>query len=283
MDRPCRARYPSDFPRTRPELLTEISRVRFFVLMLALALSVLPVASQAPLKKPEDTRSSPDTYQGANTVLSLQTEMNGMRHEGHDWGKSSISLRSKTGKVLLSKEIADNYTCLGYSTARHAYILQTLGERISYRVVVAFSYVPEVKADLFYFNSFTGVGKYVASPEGIVPGPQLRYIAFVGQHKGAVDDSRRLYALDTKRDKVILVGKAPDPPPFGVDEVKRLKELGRSVDPMDWDWMMMQSYSKLEPTICRFISTNVLQVSYGKDSWRRRSKKRQVRRYTLPL
>lgn len=264
-----------------PGAATQMSIKRFLSLILALALTVLPVAGQS-VKKPGDTRPSPHTYQGANTVLSLQTEMNGMRHEGHDYGKSTISLKSKTGKVLLSKEIADNYTCLGYSTARRAYILQTLGERISYRVVVAFSYVPEVKADVFYFNSFTGVEKYVASPEGIVPGPQLRYIAFVGQDKGAVDDSWRLYVLDTKRDKVILLGKAPDPPPFGADEVKLFKDQGRNVDPMDWNWMMMQSCSELEPTVCRFISANVLQVSYGRDSWRRRSKKRQVRIYTLP-
>ncbi|CAN5658772.1 hypothetical protein BH10CYA1_BH10CYA1_56140 [soil metagenome] len=239
-----------------------------------------PVVRRVKLPLTVVQQIPPNRYHGDSTTLSIATDMTGMRHDGNDYGKTIVSLRSKGGKVFFSQEINDNFECLGYGRTRRAYILQTEGERISYRVVVAFSYLSELQPKICNFDSF--VGEYIAAIEAVVPSPDLRYVVFVGQKKSS-PDKWRLYALDTKYDRIQLIGKAPDPPPFLSDEIESVKSMcseGNAM-PSHWNWMMMHSSAHLEPAVCRFVSNNVLQVSYGRDSWARRSKKRLIRRYTL--
>lgn len=216
--------------------------------------------------------SEPLRYPGESTTLVIDTDTSGMRHDGPDNGHTSISLLSKNGTVLFQRKFDDNYKCLGYSSARHAFILQTEGEVGVSLKVDGFAYLPEAKPTIVNSKNFTD--HYLAALEAIVPSPDLRYIVFVGQPTES--EIWHLYVLDTKSDMIKLLGKAPDPPPLA----KGSPGEPQNNNPCDfWQWGF--ELPTLESNICQFISPNVLKVSYGKDSCIHRSKNRLIRKWTL--
>jgi hypothetical protein len=199
-----------------------------------------------------------------------------LRHDCDDYGHTTITLLSKDGSLLFKKELDDNISCLGYSHERHAFILGSTGECHSYPATVSVRYVPEDKPGLVSSKSFNG--KYIAVES--IPSPDLRFIVFVG-HRWE-PPIWRLYVLDTSLDTVRLLGKAPEPAPFSKEDIAR-KQAGSNPndhqDPcMDWQWGWAPS---LEPGICKFIAPHVLQVSYGKDTCRYRSKNRIIQKWKL--
>ncbi len=252
------------------------------VIFLALTAQCGPVFSES-----RDSFFSPRPmhYSGETTTLVIDTDMSKMRHDGPDNGHTSISLLSKNGAVLFQRKLDDNFKCLGYSRAQHAYVLQTVGETGISLKVEAFEYLPEDKPAIVYSKSFTP--SFVAAMEAVVPSPDLRFIVFVGReelNKDYVCDTVyqesliwRLYVLDTKSDTIRCLGKAPNPPPLSK---WYLEEATDSFNPCDqWQWGF--DGPMLEQNICQFISPNVLKVSYGRDTCRHRSKKRLIRRWTL--
>lgn len=220
-------------------------------------------------------------YRGEHTMLSISTDISRMRHDGPDCGSTSLSLSSSSGTILFKRQMPDNFFCLGYSPARHAFVLKTLGEVVSTLKVVAFEYLPENKPDIIYSKSFTS--RYVAPDQGIIPSPTVRFIAFVGRKVEC--DTWRLYVLDTRLDTIRSLGKAPQPPPFSKDEHEAVQDMiqpgSGQHESAFWSWDMMHSSATLEPTICRFVTPNVLRVSYGKDTCFRRSKRRIARDFVL--
>jgi len=215
----------------------------------------------------------PMRYSGETTTLVIDTDMSKMRHDGPDNGHTSISLLSKNGAVLFQRKLDDNFKCLGYSRAQHAYVLQTVGETGISLKVEAFEYLPEDKPAIVYSKSFTP--QFVAALEAVIPSPDLRFIVFVGQQTES--SIWRLYVLDTKSDTISLLGRAPDPPPLSK---WYLEESTGSFNPCDqWQWGF--DGPMLEQNICQFISPHILKVSYGKDTCRHRSKNRLIRKWTL--
>jgi hypothetical protein len=219
-------------------------------------------------------------YHGEKTTLVIDSEFYIPRHDSNDNGHTTISVLANDGTLLFKQRIADNFHCLGYNRARHAFILQTLGEVVSFPAITAIEYVAEDKPAVVNFHSFTD--GYFAFAEETIPSPDLGFIVFIGgQHPS---EKRGLFALDTKLDKIRLLGKAPDPAPLSketLDELKSQYEPNSGVDPCrEWGWGPF-CRSNLEPDICKFIAPHILQVSYGRDTCRYRSKHRIIRKWTL--
>ncbi len=235
------------------------------------------VASSSP------SFSTPEHYLGERTTLVIDAIFI-PRHDSDDWGHTTISLLSKNKTVCFKRKLNDNYSCLGYSRTRHAFILQTLGEAGASLGVDAFEYLPEEKPAIIYSKSYTH--RYFADRNAIIPSPDLRFIAFVGrQIESSYNHDWHLYVLDTKLDTIRFLGKAPDPPPFSKEELEAAKAriIPKSSESPNtfWGWGLDSTGSKLESNICQFASPHVMKVSYGRDTFMHRSKNRLIRKWDL--
>jgi len=254
--------------------ITAKAPIREISLLVGMSLVLIASCRPSFSNSVDSTLSSgSQRYYGGNTTLVIDTDTSNMRHDGQNNGDTSICLLSKGGSILFQRQLNDNYICLGYSSARHAFILRTLGEEGVWLKVNAFEYLPEDKPAIVYSKSFTH--RYLAALEAVVPSPDLRFVVFVGRRTESSE--WHLYVLDTKSDTVTLLGKAPNPPPLSKDYLEEAKD---GFSPCDfWQWGF--SVPVLEPNICQFISPHVLKVSYGEDTCRHRSKHRLIREWTL--
>jgi len=199
------------------------------------------------------------------------------RHDSDEKGSTAFTLLSNNGTTLFKYTIKDDFCCLGYSEACHAFVLHTWGETGVLQVVNNFAYLSEDKPAIVYSKHFN----YEASMRAIVTSSTLRFIAFVGRPVGTDNWDWCLYILDTKSDTVRSLGEAPYPPPFSKDDLKAAKADALHDPTTCWGWGSFICTPKLESNICQFTSPNVLQVSYGEDNYMRRSKNRVIRRWSL--
>jgi hypothetical protein len=221
--------------------------------------------------------SKVESYKGEKSTLLIDKSFYIPRHDSDEKGTTGFTLLSNNGTTLFKHTIKNDFCCLGYSPACHAFVLHTWGETGVSQVVNNFAYLSEGKPAIVYSKHFN----YEASMKAIVPSSDLRFIAFVGRVIGADDRDWRLYVLDTKLDAVRSLGEAPHPPPFSKDDLKAAKADAPHDPTTFWGWGSFICTPKLESNICRFVSPNVLQVSYGEDNYMRRSKNRVIRKWTL--
>jgi hypothetical protein len=120
---------------------------------------------------------------------------------------------------------------------------------------------------IFQTNGFEAVASTI-SADG-------RYLVFVGASEKNPDE--KLYVLDLDKDRYELLGEPPAPPPLDAAEPHDSEAVS-----MAWAWEAPDRwYTELEPSIMRFTGPHILAVSYGKDSFKGRSKTRTWKKWDL--
>lgn len=112
-----------------------------------------------------------------------------------------------------------------------------------------------------------------------VQSPGTSYIAFIAIEGNDI----ALYVLNTGRDTIQKVGKAPLPPPLAQNERAYFNAHPEVLDPKQWNWMasFRDGYMELDPGIVEFEDNSSLRVSYGADTPYARAKERQI--ISIPL
>jgi len=209
-------------------------------------------------------------FKGENTTLVVDFSGPIPRHDATYYGKTTISLLSKEQAVLFKREIDNSkFVGLGYSRARHAFVLESIGEIVSTPGIDAVIYVPEDKPAIVSskFNS-----SHVALT--VIPSRDLRFVVFVGRRRSTeleAEQPVQMYVLDTQSDTIHVLGKPPAPPPWNKDQW---------YEGNLWSWYMA-GICDLEPNVCQFTSPHVLRVTYGRDDFKHRAKNRSVRIWNL--
>jgi hypothetical protein len=187
-----------------------------------------------------------------------------LRHD-QNIGADALVLASKGGKELFREEVDDAYLqCLGFNEEAGVHLVGTVGERGAWMVLGAISYLSEaggpLRSSAFDREEFLALSSLTSS--------KGRFVAFVGGHL-SVDG---LFVLDTLTDKVRRLGNPPLPPPT----------QGWSCEErFGWGSCWADGYVELEKAVMHFEGEDVLVVSYGKDTGRRRATERSVRRFRL--
>lgn len=189
-----------------------------------------------------------------------------LQHDSNNWGHTKFSLVDAQNKSIWTKELNGQFSCLGYSRARKAYVIQQIAERISVPSIRGLSYIAESKPSI-QLSSFTA-GKYDAAT--VLTDHDLAHLAFIGTRNLGMCS---LYIIDTAHDRITRLGAPPAPPPMTKSDVEAGKQC------YQWGWEG-EGLSDLEPGIWRFDGQS-LKVSYGKDTCRHRAKKRSVTVYRL--
>jgi hypothetical protein len=205
---------------------------------------------------------------GAHTTLDIEV-LERPKFPMHDQsiGRDRLVLRSLDGKSLFAKETDDGqWRCLGFDQAKHRYLIGFHSEVGAWLVLSSIVYLAEdgkeLAASAFSRKSFLALTT-LTSPRG-------RYVAFVG----GIHVADGLYVLDTATDAIRRLDRPPAPPPLGDDDFS-------CPDRFEWGSCWADGYATLETDIWHFEGDDTLVVTRGKDSARRRAKKRTVHRYKL--
>jgi hypothetical protein len=155
---------------------------------------------------------------------------------------------------------------LGFNKTTHTYLIGGVFQIGAWLPLGYIQYLREEK-NVFEPSAFDRLG-YLA--QATVISPKGRYIAFIGGQQS----TGKLYVLDTQTNTIKSLGAALAPPSLANDAFS-------SEEPFEWGTGWADGYVNIETSILRFISENVLQVSYGKDTPHARAKKRQIRTFNL--
>jgi hypothetical protein len=220
------------------------------------------------------TEARKQTCQGTATILECHQTLSRIPQHDVDMGRTQFVLRSKDGnRELLQETLNEVWECLGYNPRTKKYLLISKNEhgvKVTLRGLV---YIDETKTtfqdSIFGKKQFEAVAS-LYSPDG-------SYLALIGAPQGV--DDYRLYVLNTDIDQLKLLGNPPAPPPLSKED---------RVDPVSIDMLgpweaPERHYTELEKGIWKFTAPHILQVSYGKDTLKARSKARKIKQWDLSL
>ena len=206
---------------------------------------------------------------GNGTRTSLQSErINVPRILRHDQpiGQTRLVLRTEPGgKILWSDDYEGIWFCIGFNKDIKAYVVGGIFEVGAWLPMWAIRYLPENGKSLK--PAAFDRSRYLALR--VIPSPHIKYIVFIG---GIEWDVGHLQVLDVEHDTITTLGPAPAPPP---------SDFCSEEEPFDWGGCFGDAYQDMEPGIIRFVSEDVLEVSYGADTRKSRAKKRKLRRFKL--
>jgi len=206
---------------------------------------------------------------GTRTSLhSTMVDVPAIPRHDQGFGRTRFVLRSEPdGGTLSSGEFDGQWYCFGYNAEIRSYVIGGISPKGAWLPLRSVQYLDE-NARSFKPSAFDRLG-YIAL--SAATSPTRRYIVFIG---GRVS-IEGLYVLDTKRDAVKKLGRAPAPPPDA-----QLEVICRD-EPFEWGSCWADSYREMDAGIIRFRSETELEISYGKDGPTRRAKNRRVERYRL--
>jgi hypothetical protein len=220
------------------------------------------------------TEARKQTCQGTATILECHQTLSRIPQHDVDMGRTKLALRSKDGdRELLQETLTEIWECLGYNPRTKKYLLISKNEhgvKVTLRGLV---YIDEAKAtfqdSIFGKKQFEAVAS-LYSPDG-------SYLALIGAPEGV--DRYRLYVLNTNIDQLKLLGNPPAPPPLSKEDLANPE----SIDMLGpWE-APERHYTELEKGIWEFTAPHMLQVSYGKDTFKARSKTRKIKQWDLSL
>ncbi len=183
-------------------------------------------------------------------------------------GRTKFVLHSEPhGEILSSTEFDGRWFCFGYNAKTHCYIIGGIFQKGAWLPLGSIQYFAE-DGSSFKPSAFDRSG-YIAL--SAATSPSGRYLVFIG----GIDSSDGLYVLDTKRDVIKKLGRAPSPPPDAL-----VSDICQG-EPFEWGGCCADGYLEMDSSILRFKSESELEVSYGKDGPSARAKKRHIRKFSL--
>ena len=216
------------------------------------------------------------TVDGATTTLEVEQTIARVPRHDVDLGRTRLLLRNRATKAVLFDETFNElWECLGYNPRTRRYLIISKNEhgvKVTLRGLV---YVDENKAA--FIDSVFGKDQFHAVSSLYEPtGGILALIGWKDTETGR-NAPVRLYAFDTTTDVLVELGPPPAPPPLTAEDLKypmAREMLGPWIAPE-------RHYTELDPTIWRFTSPTTLEVSYGRDTFRKRSPRRTIKRFDL--
>ena len=215
------------------------------------------------------TGNAEECAKGSRTSLQYtMVDVPAIPHHDQSIGRTRFVLRSyPDGETLSTKEFDGQWFCFGYNSITHIYIIGGISQKGAWLPLRSIQYLAEeggsLKPSAFDRLDYLALSA-VTSPAG-------RYIVFIG---GRIS-IEGLFVLDTKRDVVKKLGRAPLPPPDAP-----LSDMCQH-EPFEWGSCWADGYREMDAGIIRFTSETDLEVSYGEDEPTARAKKRSIRRFRL--
>jgi hypothetical protein len=254
---------------------------RTIYLFLWLSLVTVLCASRAvegntqfyPPDAPQQTIPLKVCASGASTLL-LSGGISRSHHHNGDQGKVDFILEDKaSGAVLWKDRYVGEGLCLGFNAVRRNYVI---GIRKEHGIGVRLTDVRYLEESEHKIRN-SAFNKRHIEAFSAVPSPDLHYIAFIGMEGNDIS----LFVLDTEKDALKRVGKAPLPPPFTPEERSYVKAHPDVLQEGPWGWMgaFRDGYMQLDPGIVEFEDNDVLRVRYGADTPYERSPQRRVVRW----
>ena len=170
----------------------------------------------------------------------------------------------KQDKPLFEQTFEGRWFCFGFNPNTKTYIVGGVAQTGAWLPLLSIEYLKE--DGTAFIPSVFKREQYLAN--AAIISPKGRYIAFIGGKK----TTGELYVLDTQTDNIKPLGKAPLPPPV---------ENFSSEEAFAWGTGWADGFVEIEKNVLRFKSETVLQVSYGKDTFQTRAKKRHIRIISL--
>jgi hypothetical protein len=187
----------------------------------------------------------------------------------HDASNGAVVMRLESAadhRAILTKTMEGTWRVLAYVPSARMFVLGGQFEVGAWLPLDVVSYLDEK----------TGALRPARHNEdwmalAAVPSPDGRFIAFVGAR---ADEYFRLELLDTVNDALYELGQPPAPPP---DPQRTTKGEGH-----DWDWGdPIDGMTDMDAGIITFPDDHTLRVSFGRDTFRARAKRRTVRSWDL--
>jgi hypothetical protein len=191
-------------------------------------------------------------------------------------GRTRVVLRDRaTQAILIDETLTELWECLGYNSRTGRYLIVSENESGATVTLRGLLYVDERKAT--FVDSIFGKDRFHAVASLYEPGSgNLALIGWKDTEAGR-NAQVRLYALRTTTDVLVELGPPPAPPPLSSEEL-RLPMASSMV----WPWGAPERhYTELGPAIWRFANPTTLEVSYGRDTLRKRSPWRTLKRFDL--
>jgi hypothetical protein len=218
----------------------------------------------------------------AGKTVVLQTKViEQLEYDGSP-GKTRINGSPLLGtKQTKSFELEGIWHCLGYVTSRKSFLLVGQFQEGAWVPLTKIKYLSEDDfkiTDSKYKYNYPKNQKQPAGWEAlaVVPGENLRYVAFVGNLDWG---KTQLMVLDTEKDLIKILGDPPAPPPITDSALK--KEAQKQVQgKWGWDSLLVGGYTQMDKGIITF-KDGVIYASYGKDTVLKRAKKRTVKSWKL--
>jgi hypothetical protein len=216
------------------------------------------------------TSNASECAKGSKTTLEISAidTPTLLRHD-HSMGKSRIVLRSQvTGNTLFSVDYEGRWFCLGFNHKSQKYSVGGVFERGAWLPLASIQYLGE-DGSAFEQSAFDRLGYLAMSAQ---TDTNNRYIAFIGGE----NTTGSLFVLNVENDTIKKLGTAPAPPPQTAETIDICKD-----EAFAWGSCWGESYVELDKDIIRFKAEDILEVSYGLDSFHARAKKRHVKRFKL--
>ncbi|MBI5489415.1 MAG: hypothetical protein HY905_18930 [Deltaproteobacteria bacterium] len=191
------------------------------------------------------------------------------QHDG-SFGKTRFELEATDGsdRPPWRRDLEGQWTVLGYSPVRHAYVLGGQFEKGAWLPLDDLRYLKERTGSLL--PSRLSGREWIAL--AAIPSPTLRYVALIARVDG--QPQFRLHVLDLEKDEIAEVGPAPAPPPtdFKCDPPPQPHQWGDEVDGL----------VEMDAGIIVFSADERrLTASYGDDTCAARSAQRTTREWNL--
>jgi hypothetical protein len=213
---------------------------------------------------------------------TLQTRL--LKHAVYDGsdGKTELAMFSTSNRKKLKNMKWDGvWHCLGYIKARKYYLLVGEFQTGAFLPLLRMKYLSadgNVTLDSRYRWNFpkSDSESHGWMGFGAVPNPDLSFVAFVG----CLDESpMSVMILDTQKDEMKVLGRAPAPPPIK-DPHWREEALKHPLNDWVWGGPSVDGFEEMDAGVIEFDKDKVT-VSYGDDTPVKRADKRIFKTWDL--
>ncbi|MBI3813325.1 MAG: hypothetical protein HY279_02515 [Nitrospinae bacterium] len=186
------------------------------------------------------------------------------------FGETLIEVVSeKDGQLIESFELEGVWHEMGYAPEKKRYVLAGEFQTGAWSTLKELAYIDEE----FVLKYSKAVPEHWMAFAAI-PSSNLKYIAFVGQEDVTV--------LNVETDTLRVAGRSPAPPPVDKNLCwDGIKISGQAAVRWEWGNFCADGYTEMDKGIITFPSEDVLLISYGRDTYKKRAAKRTYKKINL--